>query len=96
MAYFMQKRPDAYGRRFPAYATVVADIGLEFGICARAVDERGHHLLHTRRMTLQGMRAKNGQIQLVTRATEGPPQGAGVRRVAERPRTASDLAEVLL
>lgn len=25
-----------------------------------------------------------------------PPQGAGVRRVAERPRTASDLAEVLL
>jgi hypothetical protein len=26
---------------------------------------------HTRRMTLQGMRAKNGHIQLVTRATEG-------------------------
>jgi hypothetical protein len=32
MAYFVQKRPDAYGRRFPAYATVVADIDLEFGI----------------------------------------------------------------
>jgi hypothetical protein len=40
MAYFVQKRPDAYGRRFPAYATVVADIGLELGIRARTVDER--------------------------------------------------------
>jgi hypothetical protein len=75
------------------FATVVADIGLEFGIRARTVDERGHHLLHThtRRTTLRGMRAKNGQIQLVTRATEGRVtkggaylQGAGVRRVAER------------